>query len=303
MDKTTSQYTDDNILLVPESLYSMSDVRVLFEGESGVIFYKDLQQELIDIEFFTNYPCLVYLLHGKETITTADNQQFKLGPGDLIFFAKGLNLYSDYLAEDGRLNAFLVFFSPQLIQDFFAYILEQGKGISNANTAANAIFKVPPQQGLKVYFESLLQLADAGLAAEEGLLKIKLLELLRIADLADVDQLLRPALLLNENRQSKRNIQRLLEKNLLSDLSVADLAELSGRSLASFNRDFKREFSTTPKKWLLERRLQHAYELVDCSEFSVTEIAMKIGYENVSHFIKAFKEKYGVTPKSLQQSL
>ena len=83
----------------------------------------------------------------------------------------------------------------------------------------------------------------------------------------------------------------------LSNLTVTDLAALSGRSVTSFNRDFKKTYSTTPKRWLLDQRLEYANTLLEQTDQTVTDIALQIGYENVSHFIKAFKDKYGATPK------
>ncbi|WP_369832151.1 helix-turn-helix domain-containing protein [Motiliproteus sp. MSK22-1] len=83
-------------------------------------------------------------------------------------------------------------------------------------------------------------------------------------------------------------------------MSVSDLAQISGRSLSSFNREFKSTYKMPPKQWLQEKRLSYSKELLQYNELSVTEIAMKVGYENVSHFIKAFKNRYGSTPKQLK---
>ncbi len=91
-----------------------------------------------------------------------------------------------------------------------------------------------------------------------------------------------------------------MQRHALQNLSVADYARLSGRSAASFNRDFKRLFGTSPQRWLIDQRLARAHHQMLETRSSVTEIAMNIGYDSTSHFIAQFKRRYGVTPKQLR---
>jgi len=127
------------------------------------------------------------------------------------------------------------------------------------------------------------------------ILQLKLLELLHILNLNNEGPL-RQSLLAVQKGEKKRNIKRLLEQYAISDLSAQDLAVISGRSLSTFNRDFKRLYNTTPKQWLIEQRLKHANNLLTNPDLSITTIAGEVGYSNVSHFIEAYKRKFGTTP-------
>ncbi|NIR93937.1 MAG: helix-turn-helix transcriptional regulator, partial [Gammaproteobacteria bacterium] len=69
----------------------------------------------------------------------------------------------------------------------------------------------------------------------------------------------------------KRNITRLLEAHDVLNLSVSDLAHISGRSLSSFNRDFKAIYQVPPQQWLRDKRLSHAKELLSQQGLSVTD--------------------------------
>jgi AraC-like DNA-binding protein len=86
------------------------------------------------------------------------------------------------------------------------------------------------------------------------------------------------------------------------NMTIADFASLSGRSLSTFNREFKEKYHSTPKQWLIEKKMNRAFELLQEGK-NVTESAFEVGYLNVSNFIKAYKSVYGETPKVMQKSL
>ncbi|WP_246050522.1 helix-turn-helix domain-containing protein [Leptospira langatensis] len=87
-----------------------------------------------------------------------------------------------------------------------------------------------------------------------------------------------------------------MEKNFDKRLSIEDYSILTGRSISSFQRDFKKIYGLSPKKWLTIQRMKKAKELLENGGASVTDVALSIGYENISHFIRAFQEQYEVTP-------
>lgn len=92
------------------------------------------------------------------------------------------------------------------------------------------------------------------------------------------------------------DLEAIMLQNFKYNIKLVDFAKLSGRSLSSFKRDFYKQFKTTPSKWLKQKRLEHARVELVHSDMNVNEIAIESGFQNSSHFIKSFKEKYGTTP-------
>ena len=89
-----AQHCVDNVLYIPFALFRMRDVKpVLFNGDSS-IFFKDLEKDLVNVEFNTQVPCVVYIESGKEIITTFNNESFTIESGEAIFLPKGLVLHS-----------------------------------------------------------------------------------------------------------------------------------------------------------------------------------------------------------------
>jgi AraC-like DNA-binding protein len=289
---TIYEYTRNNVLVIPQALFSMKDVTVLSGHRDSAILYKCLEHNLVDIEFYTNTACFVYIESGYEMLTNSNNDTIELHSGSAIFLPRGLNLHSDFVKRAESLKAYLVFFDEQVITNYLSNV----KSTGTFNEDEQGFYSLKEESGeFMKYFKSIQYGVN-----DPGYLDVKLQELLYlVAWKGKKCAFIR--MLLSMNRMStKRNLVRLLEKHDLIHLSVSDLAHISGRSLSSFNRDFKAIYKVSPKKWLQEKRLTRAKDLLVGKGFSVTETASEVGYDNVSNFIKAFKLKYGLTPKQLK---
>jgi AraC-like DNA-binding protein len=97
------------------------------------------------------------------------------------------------------------------------------------------------------------------------------------------------------------SVAEIMEANFRFNLSLEEYAKLCHRSLSSFKREFQAQFRESPGKWLLRRRLDHSARLLRSSAMNVTEIAFESGFEDVSHFSRAFKERFTVPPMAYRQ--
>jgi AraC-like DNA-binding protein len=79
-------------------------------------------------------------------------------------------------------------------------------------------------------------------------------------------------------------------------VALSRFAYLTGRSLATFKRDFEKLFRTSPSRWLQQRRLQEAHYLLKEKGLSPSDVYTEVGFEDLSHFSFAFKKAYGVAP-------
>lgn len=82
----------------------------------------------------------------------------------------------------------------------------------------------------------------------------------------------------------------------MDDLSMEQIASFTGRSLATFKRDFKKISNLTPQKWLIKKRLEMAYVMLKEENKKVQDVCMEVGFKNLSHFSTAFKKHYGIPP-------
>ncbi|PZR37891.1 MAG: AraC family transcriptional regulator [Azospira oryzae] len=97
-------------------------------------------------------------------------------------------------------------------------------------------------------------------------------------------------------RKIKHAKEHLL-KNLESPPSLKELAKFAGLNEYQLKVGFKEIYGNTVYGYLLDHKLDHSRALLDSHKFQVNEVAYEIGYTNPSHFIAAFRKKFGITPK------
>lgn len=84
--------------------------------------------------------------------------------------------------------------------------------------------------------------------------------------------------------------------NLQPRLAITQLADSLNLSASRLRHLFKTETGLSLKQCLIESRLKSGRVLLETSLFSVKEIAMKVGYAHMSHFVRDFRRTYQVTP-------
>lgn len=94
----------------------------------------------------------------------------------------------------------------------------------------------------------------------------------------------------------KIDIMQFMNENYMYDLSMEEIASFTGRSLATFKRDFAKVSDLPPQKWIIRRRLQAAYDKLQEENKKVSDVYMEVGFKDVSHFYHAFKKQYGFSP-------
>ncbi len=90
---------------------------------------------------------------------------------------------------------------------------------------------------------------------------------------------------------------KVVESNTYSNLKLEEIAFLCNMSLSTFKRHFISEYKISPGKWLQDKRLQRAKEMLQEGKLKVSDIYLDLGYNNLSNFSTAFKNKFGISPK------
>lgn len=92
-----------------------------------------------------------------------------------------------------------------------------------------------------------------------------------------------------------------IRSNYRKNITVEELAIVSGSSKSKLHSIFKEETGLSPVKYLNEYRLSVALRFLEDTNMNVGEIAVKAGFYDLFHFSKMFKSKYGVSPKNYRK--
>ncbi|WP_207080864.1 helix-turn-helix domain-containing protein [Novosphingobium sp. KA1] len=100
-----------------------------------------------------------------------------------------------------------------------------------------------------------------------------------------------------------RKVTDFIEDNLDADLSLGDLAAIAGFSEYHFSRMFKARTGQTPHRYVMERRVAKARELLARGKTPIKEISASLGFADQAHLTQVFKRLTGITPKRYREQL
>ena len=106
-----------------------------------------------------------------------------------------------------------------------------------------------------------------------------------------------PFLVDEENIQKIRRAKAIILERMTDPPSLEQLAVEIGLSLKKLKEGFKQLYGDTVFAYLLDHKMEEARRMLDSQKYNVNEVGLKLGYSTASHFITAFKKKYGTTPK------
>ena len=279
-----------NLYTLPQALYGLEGIKEILSLENNAILHKKLNKDLVNNEKLITAHSIVYVINGTVNISTYDGEEFLATNGEMLFVPRDSYLISDYLKNGENMEVYLLFFDHNIILKFLDSIVTPLEKKSS-------ICKLEVNKNIWQFFQNI-EAMDYTSSQNKQLLEIKLLEFLHLLTEQDAIKL---TLHTSEQGKQKREIDELMLKHYDKNISISEFASLSGRSLSTFNREFKKKHHISPKKWIIQKKIAQAHALL-IEGISVTEVAFEIGYMNVSNFIKAYKERYGQTPKAMQKN-
>lgn len=240
---------------------------------------------------------IAYVMEGRKIWHTAHGS-YDLRKGSCVFVQKGAAIVEQFF--DSVFCIVLFFVSDEFICDT---LKNKSTPLCRSDKRFQTIMPVDRSEALDAFFFSMMPYFGSEKQPDSSLLELKFKELiLTIADNpnnVEVQSFFSSLM----NQPQALSLQRVMDDNYCFNLKLEEYAQLSNRSLSAFKRDFQKQYDTTPGKWLLEKRLNHAMHLLSNANKTVSEAAFESGFENPSHFSRAFRQHFGVAPTGVKQRI
>jgi AraC family transcriptional regulator, exoenzyme S synthesis regulatory protein ExsA len=241
-----------------------------------------------------------FLLEG-EKVLHRPGKPLKIHPGQFLLMAEGNSLMTEQLSTGGQYVSMLLFFDSTVLDDFFLKYSGLGKNADHSfGQGEEPIVCFEGDSFIRNYVNSMQLMLEATPYLQEELQLLKLEELLLYlaANYPAALYSFRPS---RQPDAGDRQLKVTVEGNLDHTVTVEELAFLCNMSLSTFKRKFARIYGVPPNKWLLQKRMELAADLLLHQREKPSEVYHKVGYENHSSFTQSFKQVYGVTPSDFQQ--
>ncbi len=239
---------------------------------------------------------LFFILQGKKLLHFHD-KTIIIDSNQLVLLKKGIYTISEFIPERGEFEALMIFIPEKFLKEFYFNTTDLKLKPTTTNDTQFAI--IPSNEILNSFKVQYLSYFGKSFKTMKQILNIKLHELfLMLISSFSKTEVLNFIHSCVNNEQI--DIDFIVQKYLFQPITINELASLSGRSLASFKRDFQKEYDASPKHWINQKRLSHANMVLHNTRKNISEIAYECGFENVSHFIKLFKREYGIAPNAMR---
>lgn len=233
-----------------------------------------------------------FLQVGKKQVHFAGNS-VAVNKDQSLLLKKGNWLWTELLETEAAYYCKLLFFSEKVLKEF----LEKHTKATQTLTDEVPYFVIRNDAYITSYLNSLATINEAPAIFMENLLSVKFEELLLylINKYGNTFKLYLESLIVQETSSFKK----IVESKIHSNLKLEEIAFLCNMSLSTFKRHFIKEYTVSPGKWLQNKRLQKAKEMLEQGDSKPSDIYLDFGYNNLSNFSIAFKNKFGFSPSKV----
>lgn len=210
-----------------------------------------------------------------------------------LLLKKGNWLWTELLDTEAIYYCKLLFFSEQKLEEFLEKHTEKRQVIKEDSPC----FTFRNDTYITSYLNSLSTISEAPAVFLENLLSVKFEELMLylLQKYGNKFELYLRSLIIKETS----SLKNIVESKIHSNLKLEEIAFLCNMSLSTFKRHFIKEYNTSPGKWLQNKRLQEAKEILEKGILKPSDIYSSLGYNNLSNFSTAFKHKFGLSPNKI----
>jgi len=249
------------------------------------------EDELFKTEAHFEHHMLIWFMSGESKIIQAGNT-YTFNAGDIFLIPRNQVVTVVNYPKDGLPHKTVAMhLTLERLREFYAKLdVKPGPPVSDK------IYQFEKHPLLQSCLASLVPYFDMQDGFPEKIASMKINEALTILRTTDQDI---DSILANFETPGKVDLAKFMHSHFMFNLPLEKFGYLTGRSLSTFNRDFRKTFNETPQKWLTTKRLELAHYQISQHAKKPADVYLEVGFEDLSHFSYAFKKHFGYIPTTL----
>jgi AraC-like DNA-binding protein len=273
------------------SIENIPEIYIKKKQEKPDLFVYDfkMNNDVVKSKVHLSMNMFSFLQVGKKQVHFAGTA-VAVNKDQSLLLKKGNWLWTELLETEAIYYCKLFFFSEKKLKDFLEKHTEK-KGIVKEESP---YFIIRNDEYISSYLNSLSTINEAPTVFMENLLSVKFEELMLylLQKYGQKFETYLYSLIIKEISPFKK----IVESKIHSNLKLEEIAFLCNMSLSTFKRHFIKEYKMSPGKWLQDKRLQKAKETLEQGKLKPSDIYFNFGYNNLSNFSIAYKNKFGYSP-------
>lgn len=273
------------------SIDSIPEIYLKNQKENIDLFVYDLKMNcnIVNSKVDLSMNMFSFLQEGKKQVHFAQTS-IVVNKHQSLLLKKGNWLWTELLGTETTYYCKLFFFSERKLQEF----LDKHSKNKHLEREESPYFIIKNDKYIASYLNSLTTISQAPAVFKENLLSVKFEELMLylLQKYGRKFESYLYSLIVKDSSAFKK----IVESKVQSNLRLEEIAFLCNMSLSTFKRYFIKEYQISPGKWLQDKRLQKAKETLEQGKLKPSDIYLEFGYNNLSNFSIAFKNKFGFSP-------
>jgi len=248
-------------------------------------------------DLYYPYTALIHITRGQINILRGSRMDtYKAGDFLLVRkFTMG-KYFKTWSGTEGSFRMLGFLFQDEFLKELVDHFPPTVAGLHEVP----AVSVLPSTSALNGLMASLAGYFQDGRTVERSIIRLKTLEAILTVVGADA----RMAPIFKAYAQPLRaDLTQFMEKFITEKMTLEQLALTSGRSLSSFTREFRALFNTSPHQWIKQKRLEKARDLILREGRSPSEVYLQVGFEDLAHFSRSFKQQFGRNPSEMRRAV
>lgn len=260
--------------------------------------------ERVDLTF--DYPVLVNMITGKKVMHIESIDSFDFYPGETLIMPMGKEMVIDFpeATFSNPTQCLALGIDPTIINE----TIHQFNELVSVENDRNHHWEVSgdfsflgENQELQPLINRLIQTFTTGSKSRDALLDLMLKELIiRLLQTEAKATIIKSTNNIYNNHRIAY-VVKYIRDNLSDNLTIDQLADKVYLSPSHFHKLFKNTLGESPVTFLIKERINLAKKMIRRENYTIAEVAERVGFNNVSYFNRQFKKYEGVSPGQYQK--